>query len=287
MAYADNAITSAVGSELYSNIVQEAIFTAQERSVMLPLITVYDISGVAGKTAQIPIYPTVAAAGLTEGTDMDDTAINPTSVTITAQEYGVMALLTDLMRDSAGRNVAADLGRILGEAVAKKQDDTVIALFDGFSTSLGSTSTQLTVDALFEAQALLREQNAPTGADGLYYGVFNPRQVYNLKKTIASNGSGVVPALSDIGNQALRAGYVGTIAGIAIFEHAGVSVSGGSGKGAVFSPEALGAAVKRGFSLEPERNASLRATELNATAVWGVAELVDAYGVEMLFQSGF
>ncbi len=56
-------------------------------------------------------------------------------------------------------------------------------------------------------------------------------------------------------------------------------------KGAVFAPESLCIAMKRDFNLETERNASLRAFELNATAVYGVAELDDSYGVEMFFDA--
>jgi hypothetical protein len=43
--------------------------------------------------------------------------------------------------------------------------------------------------------------------------------------------------------------------------------------------------MKRDFNLETQRDASLRAFELNATAVYGVGELDDAYGVELLFDA--
>ena len=43
--------------------------------------------------------------------------------------------------------------------------------------------------------------------------------------------------------------------------------------------------MKRDFNLETQRDASMRATELNATAVYGVAELDDAYGVELFFDA--
>jgi hypothetical protein len=43
--------------------------------------------------------------------------------------------------------------------------------------------------------------------------------------------------------------------------------------------------MKRDFNLETERDASNRAFELNATAVYGVGELDDSYGVEMFFDA--
>lgn len=275
-----NEITSSVGSELYTNILQEAIFTAQEKSIMLPLVTVYDISGQAGKTVQVPVYPTVSASAVAEGSDLANTAINPSEVTITASEQGVMASVSDLMRDSAGRNVAQDVGRILGEAVAKKADEDITALFSGLSTGVGSAGTELTADLIFKAVAELRVDNAPAP----FYGVFHPKAIYNLKKTLANAGS--VSALSDIGNEALRTGYVGQIAGVQLFESAVIGIdSADDSIGAVFSPKAIGVASKKGLTIEEERNASARLTEYVATATWGVAELVDAYGVKVTSDS--
>ena len=47
-----------------------------------------------------------------------------------------MTTLTDLARNSAPRNVAGDIGRLFGEAIAKKIDTDLTALFDGFHKKL-------------------------------------------------------------------------------------------------------------------------------------------------------
>lgn len=278
--------SSAGGANLFSNIVQEAIFTAQERAVLPQTTTIYDIGMVAGKTVQVPVYPTVAAAALTEGTDITtDANVNPTGVVITASEYGVLANLTDAMRDSAGRNVAADIGRILGEAIAQKQDTTVAANFANFSNGLGSTSTAITIDYIFQAAATLREANAPAP----YFCVVSPKQAYKLKKELATNGGNNIPSLSDVGNSALVSGIVGQVAGVTIIESTSLAAgAGATGKvGAVYSQAALGVAIKKGITLEAQRDASARSTELVATAMWGSGELVDAYGVKMTFADSF
>ena len=54
-----------------------------------------------------------------------------------------MTTLTDLARNSAPRNVAADIGRLFGEAIAKKIDTDLTALFGGFSTTVGSAGTAM------------------------------------------------------------------------------------------------------------------------------------------------
>jgi N4-gp56 family major capsid protein len=272
--------SSAGGANLFSNIVQEAIFTAQERALLPQTTTIYDIGAVAGKTVQVPVYPTVSAASLTEGTDItDDANVNPSGVVITASEYGVLANLSDAMRDSAGRNVAADVGRILGEAIAKKQDETIAANFANFSTAIGSTSTTATIELIFQAAAELRASNAPAP----YFCVVSPKQAYALKKSLVSAGySTGANAISEAGNMALTSGIVGTIAGVTIIESNSLTAGAGTSKiGAVYSASALGVAVKKGITIETQRDASARATEIVATAMWGSGELVDAYGVKI------
>jgi N4-gp56 family major capsid protein len=278
--------SSAGGANLFSNIVQEAIFTAQERALLPQTTTIYDIGAVAGKTVQVPVYPTVSAAALTEGTDITtDANVNPTGVVITATEYGVLANVSDAMRDSAGRNVAADVGRILGEAIAKKQDETIAANFSNFSTALGSTSTTATIELIFQAAAALRESNAPAP----YFCVVSPKQAYALKKSLVNAGySTGANAISEAGNMALTSGIVGTIAGVTIIESASLTAGAGTSKiGAVYSASALGVALKKGITLETQRDASARATEIVATAMWGSGELVDAYGVKITMSDAF
>ena len=78
-----NESTSSTLSELYTEIVAEALFVASERSVMRPLVKNYAISG-GGKSVEVPIYAAVSAAAVSEASDLSNTAINPSSVTISA-----------------------------------------------------------------------------------------------------------------------------------------------------------------------------------------------------------
>ena len=274
------ASTTTTLDDLFVNIVAQARFTAEEQSLLRNLVTVYNIEAQPGVTIQVPKYPAVAAAALTEGTDMTSTTVSTSSVSVTVGEVGAQVFLTDLAAMGAG-NPADELGTVLGNAIATKMDKDAIGLFDGFSTSLGATTTELTVAYLFQAAATLRANKAP----GRLVGVFHPYQVYALKANLTNTFAN--PNGGDLQNEAMRTGYVGTIAGIDIFESANITVDGsGDAKGAVFAPEAIMMAMKRDFNLEPERDASNRGFELNATAIYGVGELDDAYGVEMYFDAG-
>jgi len=270
------ATTSSTLDDLFANIIAQARFTAEESSLLIGLVTQYNIGSQAGKTIQVPKYPAISAADLTEGTDMSSTTVSTSSVSVTVGEVGAQVLLTDLATMGAG-NPASELGTVLGNAIATKIDTDLIALFDGFGTSFGSAGAETSVADLFKAAATLRA-NKVTGSIAA---VVHPYQAYAIKANLTNTFAN--PNGGDAQNEAMRNGYVGTIAGIDVYESANVSIDGnGDCKGAVFAPEALAIAMKRDFNIEPQRDASNRAWELNATAVYGVGELDDSYGVEIL-----
>ena len=268
--------TSSTISELYTEIVAEAMFTASEQSIMKGLTRNYTIVG-GGKSVEVPIYPTVSAAAVSEATDLSNTAINPTSVTITASEVGLMTTLTDLARNSASRNVAQDIGRVFGEAIARKIDLDLTALFDGFSTSVGGSGAALSADTVAQAHANLRNNSVPMNDLAL---VIHPMVAHDLKRGMTNTYAGLD---TDISNEALRSGFIGTLFGVPVFETANMANTGTAGdyKGAMFHRDALGLAMMQDLKIEVQRDASLRADEIVATAVYGVAELQDSYGIEI------
>ena len=276
-----NESTSSTLSELYTEIVAEAQFVAQEQSIMRNLVRNYAISG-GGKAVEVPIYSAVSAGAVSEASDLSNTAIDPSSVTITASEVGVMTTLTDLARNSAPRNVAADIGRLFGEAIAKKQDTDMTALFDGFSTAIGDGTAAITAAKVFAAASDLRSAALNINECAV---VLHPKIAYDLKANLTNTFAN--SNANDLANEALRSGYVGTLAGMRVFETSNMSNTGNAGdyKGAAFHRDALAMAEMQGLKVETQRDASLRADEIVATAVYGVGEIHDSYGVELHFDS--
>ena len=275
-----NESTSSTLSELYTEIVAEAQFVASEKSIMRNLVKNYAISG-GGKAVEVPVYAAVSAAAVAEATDLANTAINPSSVTITASEVGVMTTLTDLARNSAPRNVAADIGKLFGEALARKQDQDLTALFDGFSVTSGDGSAAITPAVLFNALSTLKANALPT--DGCQV-VLHPKIAYDLKSGFTNTFAGLDTELS---NEALRSGHIGKIAGMNVFETSNMANTGTAGdyKGAAFHSDALAIAMMQDVKIETQRDASLRADEIVATSVYGVGEIHDSYGVELHYDS--
>tara|TARA_X000000950_G_scaffold112882_2_gene142072 strand:+ start:1255 stop:2100 length:846 start_codon:yes stop_codon:yes gene_type:complete len=276
-----NESTTTSLNDLLSPLVAEALFVANEQSIMRGLVRNYTMPMNSGKTLQVPIYPTVSAVARSEAQDLSNTEVTTNKADLTVSEVGVMTTLTDFARTTSESDVVADLGRLFGEAIAKKIDQDLIALFDGFSTSIGGAGTELSIDNIFKAVATLRQAGVP----GPYYGVFNPKVIYNVKKTLTNTF--VNPNAGDLQNEAMRTGFIGQIAGVNIFESSNVdgTTDTDNCKGGIFSRDAIGFALMQDLKIETQRDASLRATEIVATAVYGAGELHDSYGIEMLNES--
>jgi N4-gp56 family major capsid protein len=277
-----NESTSSTLSELYTEIVAEAQFVASEQSIMRNLVRNYAITG-GGKVVEVPVYGTVSASAVAEATDLSNTAINPTSVSITASEVGIMTTLTDLARNSAPRNVAGDIGKLFGEAIAKKIDTDLTAKFDGFSQEIGDGTTALSPANIFNAVAILRKNAVPSTDMAC---VVHPLNAYDLKAGLTNTFANA--NANDLANEALRSGYVGSLAGVKIFETSNIADTSGNNpgttgdyKGAVFHRDALALAMMQDIKIETQRDASLRADEIVATSVYGTGEIHDTYGVEI------
>jgi N4-gp56 family major capsid protein len=272
-----NETTSTTLTGLFSDIQQAALFTMQERGFMRPLVTNFNLVGQPGKQAKVGIYPTLATSALVsgEGTDATNNAITAIEKTFDTDEIAALVTLTDTARDSADDNTAASIGRVIGETMAKKVDEDIAALFSGFSGTVGGSGSELTADLIFKAVATLRGNSVM----GPYVGVFHPAQMYNLKKQLANAGSANVPSLSDVGNAALAEGFVGRIAGVDLYESAVVTGdSTGAYVGAIMTPQAIAYALKKDISLETQRDASLRATEIVGSMTYAVGELMGGSG---------
>ena len=282
-----NESTTSSLNDLLPSIVAEALFVAQERSIMRGLVRNFTLPMSSGKTITVPVYPKQTAAGVSEGTDLTNTEVATSGAVLTVGEVGIMTTVTDLARNASASNVIADVGRLFGEAIAAKMDKDLTALFTGFSNAEGDYTTQITAASIFKAVAKLRGQGVdPAGC----YAVLHPEIAYDLKSALTTGGTTVFTAgggVSDVANEAMRMGFVGMLAGIPIYETSNIAnvTNAGDFPGAVFHRDAIGLAMMQDIKIETQRDASLRADELVATAVYGVGELYDGYGWGLKYDS--
>jgi N4-gp56 family major capsid protein len=271
--------TTTTLNDLLPSIVAEAMFVASERSIMRGLVKNYNLAPGQGKTVTVPIYPLQTAATVTEGDEVSNTAVSTSGATLTITTAAIRTLVTDLAVQQSASNVVADLGRLFGEAIARKMDSDLTALFAGFSAGKGDYTGQLTAADIFESVAKLRGAGVPQ--EGIVC-VLHPEIAFDLKKALTTNGNVAFTAgaFGNVANEAMQMGYVGQLAGIPVFETANIAYDTNAGDfpGAVFHRDALGLAMVGDINIETQRRASYLGNDVVASAHYGVGELYDAYG---------
>ena len=274
--------TTTTLNDLLPQITAEAMFVANERSIMRGLVKNYSIPAGSGKTITVPRYPVQSASTVTEGNEVSNTAVSTDGVTLTVSTIAIRTLLTDLARTSSASNVVADLGRLFGEAIAKKMDQDLLALFSGFATGVGSASTAMSAALVAQAVARLRANAVPSDALAC---VVHPFVAYDLKANLSNTFAN--PNAGIIQNEAMQTGYVGTLFGVPVFESSNIADTGTAGDyvGAVFHRDALGIAMVNDITIETQRRASFLGDDIVASAHYGVGELYDLYGVKITADS--
>ena len=277
--------TTTTLNDLLPEIIQEAMFVASERSIMRGLVKNYSLAPGQGKHVNVPIYPTQTAAAVTEGDEVANTAVSTNTAQLTVSPVAIRTLLTDLARTSAASNVVADLGKLFGEAIARKIDTDLTAQFLNF-TAFGDGTGAITAADIFKAVAKLKAAAVPT--EGMVC-VLHPEIAYDLKSALTAQGNTpfTAGAYGDNANEAMRMGSVGMLAGIPVYETSNMANTGNPGDfmGAVFHRDALGLGLIGDISIETQRRASFLGDDIVCSAYYGVGVLQNNYGRGLNFDS--
>lgn len=248
-------------------------------------VTVKDITGEDTLVARFPVYDKLSAGAIAEASDYTTNSAVDTSgsADATVSEHAIKFMVTDLSLNatvedvlSPSSNVTAKIaseggiaGQIAAEALQRIQDQDICALFSGFDSSTGSNSGPLTQTILINGITTLNVNNVP-----------NDRRVAVVH---SKQWQVLLPIFDDAntfgaqGAQIVATGAVGTLYGVLVFETNNVQTATVSSStvyaGAIMHPSAIGLGVKGAMPMfEAQRDASLRATELVATGVWGEIE---------------
>ena len=271
------ANTTSINSELFQNLLVQSQYALYENSIARAVSTVFDYPVGAGKQVSVPIWAGITSTKPGEGVAPSAVDTNTNSKTISLEEHVVFAEVTDFLRDSAQESVIGALGAQAGLALAEGLDKELIALFSSVVQSIAQDGNDLTVNMLMQAAATIRS-NKYTGP---LYAIVNPKQAYGMKAALTATNA--YTANTNAGNRILDQYFVGSIAGITILEHANVTVdANGDSLGCVFAPQAFGLAQRGGVTMEEQRNAAKRSTDVVLTAVAGAGILRPELAVKIL-----
>lgn len=276
---ANETIASSV-NELASTAVAEARLVMRNRQDLRNLCVRRNLAN-GQENIRFPKYANLtAAAQSNEGQDQANQEWTTTGVVLTP---AVNAMVTTRISDLAAHNspqTMIDFGRAAGEAILKKINADIFALFDGFSTAVGSTGVDITNDTIRQAVTKLLQANAPEP----YYFGFTPEVWQDWMAYLTTSGQGA-NVLSDEAKNKIVARVVDpsiTIHGVVpVLITSGVSEAGDL-KCGIWSQWALGYAEAWDIKVEPQRASKGVGTDFTASTAYAVGEIDDTMGVEVL-----
>lgn len=240
------------------------------------------------KQYTIPKVAQHTAQNLTDGVDLTDTQdIGMTTTDLTTGEVGLKVILTDKLLRQESEDVFKMIGRQMGDAAGRKQDNDIIALFSALNggTTWGVDNVAMSITRISGVVARSKSNLFP----GPVSVVHHPNAIAALTMSAAAIGAtyyaGIMPGLSD---EILRNFWKLNISGVNFFEDGNIAKISGydSGYGAIFSKSAMAMLKSKEWYEERERDASLRAWEVVMVSDYGVFEIDDGYGAPLQYEIG-
>tara|TARA_R100000353_G_scaffold164244_1_gene124942 strand:+ start:139 stop:957 length:819 start_codon:yes stop_codon:yes gene_type:complete len=261
-----------------------ARYTEEHNAPMVGLIEKFNL-GKGEFQLTIPKVGQMDAEDLVEGVDMVDSEdIDVSTVTATTAEVGLKVIITDTLVQQNNEDVFRIIGRQMGDAMARKKDTDIIALFSGFSTALGADDRSL---LLSNASALIANAKANKFGNDLFV-VHHPNAIWKLASSIG-NTLATYPLPDAFNNPAVSDYYTGVkIAGVPFFEDGNIAKIGtdDSGYGFIGDRTAMGHLAARERREERDRDISLRAFEVVITEDYAVFEVDDSKGASARYEIG-
>ena len=282
---ASDFATNYTGDVEYNDTTYPAIITDEVKDALMAtvitpaLLDFHDLSGQASRAVQIPKADKFTAAAVAQGTELLNTKLTSTSVTLTSSEIGIQATITDVVEVS---DIPAAHGarlKQLGRAMGDKVDVDICALFGGFGTAIGATGVNLSLSNLLDAVFNLEVNDA--SELGSLVGVFHPRQTADIRAELEADAASIYVAGGNPLGKAMN-GFFMNWFDIDMFQSTNVPTANSAAdrSGAVFvRGYALGMAHKWAAKIETMRWAPIRGFVLVATAMYGVGEIEDSAGL--------
>lgn len=267
-------------NSLFANIYEDAVFVAREQNLATRLVKVFT-DGRGDQTRSGSDYPTVTPQRVAETEDFAaPTQFDKTlRATLTPAEYMSQVIITDRRIETDPQNARQDAALEMGGGFGQYIDQLVFGNFAALTGgTLGNFGSTMIWGYLMAAEARLRAANIPRP----HYAVLHPYGWHDLAGAAAVAATATnAPQFQD---EVMRRYYVANAVGLdGIFISSNVPDSGGTGAyGAVFNPQAIAYDLRRDLRLEPERDASKRAWELNMTALFAHGVWRPTWGVQIL-----
>lgn len=167
---------------------------------------------------KLTVTPTNAT--LTEWVTPDDVAINFTTISLTANQYGMYAIISDILEDvspvpmvaNAAKVIWANMARIIDEVIqgVLALGTNVIYAWAATTRATIAATDLLTTTDLAKANAFLSTKAAPVFGDG-YIAVMHPNVLFDLQTGTATGAFLDLSKYTESGRALIVNGEVGKI----------------------------------------------------------------------------
>lgn len=238
------------------------------------IVDVVDLTGKGTKVASWPIEDYHTAYNVAEGIDHTTSqAFNPTDQVATVSEIIAIETISEIAMRTASERSITRATRMLGVAIGEKIDTDLLALNTSLDTDVGSTGAAATFALLSNGPQTLGAARYP----GPYNAIIHDIQWYDLVNQGTSTLALAAGVLADqfVTTYKVRDGQsVGGMNRIIVSPRVPSANSAEDRSGAIFSSfPAYGLAELWWGEVEPERDSSLRATEIVITCCYGLVEI--------------
>lgn len=253
---------------LYNQIYERALFVLRESNLMVNLVSNYIASNFY--TRNITTRPQLSVETTSEGVDYANAqSFGKTLVgSLTPQERIAQVVITDIEIMNDPDSTVADASQELGSAMAAKVDTDLTNVFNSFATDKGTgAGNSATIASIASAVSILRNRFA--NQDGLINIVLHPYHWHDIW-VLLGQPVNTASFLGDAANAALRDYFVGNMLGVRWFTSNNVPMTGNNAVSGIFTQSAIAFDSRISPYMENERDASLRATEMNFVSAYAV-----------------
>lgn len=261
---------------LFNTIYERALFVARENNLMAALVDNRSATGWMNRV--VPIRPQITAVSVNETEDFNSptTFGKSTKATLTPGEIIAQVVLTDRDMETDPDPAVNDATMEMGMSIATKIDVDLLSLFDSFTTDKGDgAGNAATLSNIAAAISLLGNNKARQyGRPNI---VLHPYHWHDIWIELGQ------PSTNNVGearNQALQDYYVSNMLSADWYTTGNIAVDASDDAvSGAFTRTALMLDTRRAPRLEPERDASARAYELNITAGYAYGIVRQEFGV--------
>ena len=262
--------------ELYSKNVLVAV---KNQLVVVPIVNhSYESEMVMGDTLHITATNTVTATEVTIGTEgVQKNPFNTTGVTLTLDKYFEAPVTVDYMsRRQSQVDLVANSEIESGYAIQKKIDSTLCDLFQDLSdgTGKGTDGSAITDDVLIASVEELDSADVP-GENRSW--VFDPSAKADMLKI-----DKFVRSDYFAGDTIPTGGFRKDIYGAPLLITNNLTVNSTGNYGVYMHRDALAVSISVNMEVDRVEQPLKHQVILNTTALWGVIELRDDFGLPVL-----